>query len=303
MFGTGVATPVPLRETFKTGKSGSLELMVREAVFAPVEDGLNITVTVQPPLATIISATLPQGLVPPDVAFSVKFPVDDRLIIKIRSAPPKLIMVTCKAGDEVPTVTLPKLRLIGTTTMTGMGPSTPSPLSETIILGKSGSFESIVSVAVSVPVDDGPNVTLTVQLSPGVRFSDVLPQGFVPPDVASSVKFVVLDRLMPEMLRVAAPALVIVISKADDEAPTATNSKSWLAGATKMYGGRVASPNPVRETLTVGVSGSFEVMMSVAVSVPVDVGPNVTLTVQLLPAPRVGAVLPHGLPPPLRFKE
>jgi hypothetical protein len=107
---------------------------------------------------------------------------------------------------------------------------------------------------------------------------------------------------MPETLRGAVPALIMVTSRVD-ELTTVTIPKSWLPGATEMLGTGAATPLPVRETLTVGVSGSFEIIVSVATSVPVDVGLNVTLTVQLLPAPRIGAVLPHGLEPPLKFKE
>jgi len=108
---------------------------------------------------------------------------------------------------------------------------------------------------------------------------------------------------MAEMFRAAPPELVIVTCKAGDELPTVTLPKSWLAGATEMFGTGDATPFPDSETFTVGVSGSFEVIVRVATSVPVDVGLNVTVAVQLLPATTVGVGIPHGLPPPLRFKE
>jgi len=95
----------------------------------------------------------------------------------------------------------------------------------------------------------------------------------------------------------------MVTTKAGDKLPTVTLPKSRFAGATEIFGTGAATPFPDSETFTVGVSGSFEVIVRVATGVPVDVGLNVTLTVQLLPAPTVGVALPHGLPPPLRFKE
>jgi hypothetical protein len=113
---------------------------------------------------------------------------------------------------------------------------------------------------------------------------------------------VVADRLMPETFRLAVPELTIVAIKGLDELPTATLPKSWLAGPTEMLGtggGGGAAPFPVSATVAFGVSGSFEVIVSTIFFVPVDAGLNVMLTVQLLPAPTVGAVLPQGFEPPL----
>jgi len=111
---------------------------------------------------------------------------------------------------------------------------------------------------------------------------------------------------MPETFRLAVPELTMVTTNAGDELPTDTLPKSWLAGPTEMLGtgaGGAAVPFPVSATVAFGVSGSFEVIVSVATNVPVDVGLSVTLTVQLLPAPTVGVGIPHGLPPPLRLRE
>jgi len=69
-----------------------------------------------------------------------------------------------------------------------------------------------------------------------------------------------------------------------------------------MLGTGAAAPFPVSAMVAFGVSGSFEVIVSTTFLVPFDAGLNVALTVQLLPAPTVGAVLPQGFEPPLTFR-
>jgi hypothetical protein len=135
IFGTGTATPFPVSATVALGVSGSFEVIVRVAVFDPVEDGLNATVTMQLPPAPTVSVALPQKevfpivalddrftsetvrvsvppavLVLPGVVLRVKLAVEDSAMAEmLRAAPPELIMITPKAGEELPTDKLPKL--------------------------------------------------------------------------------------------------------------------------------------------------------------------------------------------------
>ncbi len=116
-----------------------------------------------------------------------------------------------------------------------MGNKTPLPVSETLMLEVSGSSESIVRDPLNVPVDDGLNVTETVQL-PSVSIVGVMLAHGVEPPFSFKEKFVVSDRVMSEMLRSASPVLDMVTSKGVDELPTVTSPKFWLVGETEIFG-------------------------------------------------------------------
>ena len=225
MSGTGIETPFPVSGRPTLEISGSFELTLSVPLPVPVDDGLNLTETVQLLPEESVFGTLPHGLDPP-LSSRLKSAVPDNVIpVTSRSAEPALTTVTSRPVDELPTVILPKSWLAGATKMSGTGTETPLPVSETFTLGVSVSSDSIASVPVFVPVDDGLNPTETVQLLPDVSVFDTLPHGLDPP-LSSSVKFVVSDNVIPVMFRSPVPVLDIAISKSDDEPPAVTLPKS-----------------------------------------------------------------------------
>jgi len=91
-----------------------------------------------------------------------------------RLAVPELTMVTTKAGDELPTVTLPKLWLPGATEMLGTGAggaATTVPVTFTVTELSSGSLEGMSKVSVNEPVVAVENPTSTVQLPDGAMIA------------------------------------------------------------------------------------------------------------------------------------
>src|SRR3990170_490670 len=79
--------------------------------------------------------------------------------------------------------------------------------------------------------------------------------------------------------------------KSSTESPTPSPSES-------------EEPVPVSDTAAFGVSGSFELTVTVAPKGPPSAcGANVTSIVQLPAGAIVGVALPHGFDPPERFRE
>ncbi len=166
----------------------------------------------------------------------------------------------------------------------------PVPVNDTVcVLGVAESVT--VSVAVLVPVALGVNVTLMVQLAPTAKDRGSVPQVFV------CAKFDAFEPLSAMLFTVseAVPELVRVTLRAALVVPV-----TWLASVT-LVGESVAAdplvvvpPVPVRVTVWV-VGLALSVMVSVAVWMPVALGLNVTLIVQLDPAARLAGSVPQVL--------
>ena len=145
-------------------------------------------------------------------------------------------------------------------------------------------------------------MTSTVQLLPaattGVRFS----HGWEPP--TSNEKLLSIPgrpdaRVMYETVKLRPPVFEIVTCNGGEELPTTTSLKESSIGETSISGAGTETPSPVKETFTVGSSGSLERILSVSVMLgATDWGLKVTSTVQLSLAEIVGDRLAQALEPP-----
>ena len=182
----------------------------------------------------------------------------------------------------LPTITLPKLRLVG------FEPSAPgvTPVPDIgIVRVGLEAFEVIVTLPLTLPADTGVNVALKVVLCPAVSVIGVV--------IPLSVK---PFPLMPtwEIVTLELPVLVTVPER-DCLLPTVTLPKLRLVGFEPSIPG--ATPAPDNGTVTVGV-GAFEVMVRLPLSLAADGGANVTLKLALCPAVSViGVVIPLSVKP------
>lgn len=156
------------------------------------------------------------------------------------------------------------------------------PVSDTTCVP--GVAESLsVSVAVRVPVALGVKMTLIAQLAPAARVLGSVPQVFVWP---KSMAFAPPSAI-PLTVNAALPVLDSVTDCAALAVPVA-----WLANvsvdADKLATGTAAAVLPVPVSVTVCVLGdAVSLIVSVAERVPIALGVNVTLIVQLPPAARI----------------
>ena len=86
------------------------------------------------------------------------------MLLIVSVAVPLLVNVTGLAALVVPTVWLPKLRLVGDSVTAGALATAPVPVRLTVC-GLPGALSVIVTVPVRVPVAVGVKVTLMVQLA------------------------------------------------------------------------------------------------------------------------------------------
>lgn len=152
-----VVAPVPESDTVAGEPVASLEI-VRVPVTAPAEVGANCTVIVvfcEGVRLTAEFGTLKPVPVAETLAiFTVEFPV--------------LVTVTL-SDDEVPVLTLPKLKLVGLTVIVFVD-AAPDPLSE-IANGDPGALLVRLSVAVTFPLAVGANFTVKLLVFPAVIVS------------------------------------------------------------------------------------------------------------------------------------
>ena len=153
------AVPVPLRGTVKVGFTGSLPLIVRLALRAPVTAGVNVTLMVQ-------FAPIPRLAPHPLVwAKSARFVT---MLLMMRGAVPVLDRVTVCAALAVFRNWFPKASVGGATPAMG---AMPVPLKVTVNVGCKGSSLVTVKPADRAPLTVGRKVTLTVQVAPWARLA------------------------------------------------------------------------------------------------------------------------------------
>src|SRR5467141_1122412 len=164
----------------------------------------------------------------------------------------------------------------------------PVPVSVTIC-GLLAASSVMVKVPGRVPVAVGINVTLIVQLAPAASgvAGGVIGQGVAPGLAAKSP-----DAVMETIVRGPVPVLVSVTVCAALVVFSSWLPKVRLVGASPTAGVGFA-PVPVN-AMFCGLVLSLSVSCNVAVSLPTTVGLNVTLTVQVLVAPK-GMLLLHEL--------
>jgi len=190
-------------------------------------------------------------------------------------------------------VTLKLSVLPAFTFCTDVGPVNPKsggvvvPVSGTVC-GLPAALSMMVKVPMRVPAAVGVNVTLIVQFAFAASIAGVIGQAVVPVLVAAKSP----DPAMEMIVRGPVPVFVSVTVCAVLVVFSAWLPNVRLVGASITVGVGV-SPLPVSEKIC-GLVLSLSVSRNVAVSAPDTVGLNVTLTVQVLEAPK-GMLLLHEL--------
>ena len=112
------AVPVPLRETV-CGLVIALSVKVRAPVAAPSPAGVNVTPTVQVPLAAMLA---------PHVLVAIPNGPVATMLLMLSAVLRRLVTVTERAVLVLPVARFPKLKLLGEN-VTG---ATPDPLRDTV---------------------------------------------------------------------------------------------------------------------------------------------------------------------------
>src|SRR5258708_10052931 len=159
----------------------------------------------------------------------------------------------------------PKLRCVGESST-----SVPVPLRETVC-GLPGALSVTDSVPLRFPICVGLKVTLTVQLAPA---ANELPQVWVCAKSPAAVPVIAI----PLIVKVIVPTLVSVTVFAGLDVPRTTVPTLRLVSESFAV-----VPIPVRPTFC-GLPAALSVTLRAAVRVPLAVGLNVTLMLQLAPA-------------------
>jgi len=186
--------PVPL-SAIVWGLLGALSLKERLPDAVPAAVGVNVTATVQdadPPTGLEVEHVVPDATV-------AKGPVT-LIAVKVRLAPPVLVSVTVCEGLVVPIGSDGK---VGGADKLTTGPA-PVPLKLTVC-GLLLALSVKLSEALRLPVADGVNVTLTVQVLLGATAAPVQVSALL----AKSLGFVPLI-VTAEMLSAALPVLLMV---------------------------------------------------------------------------------------------
>jgi hypothetical protein len=201
------ATPVPCTE-YVVGEPEALCVIVKSAVFSPVDAGANVTSSNWLPPAIIVSGNV--------FGVNVNCPSDDVMFDITRSDVPELLTVACNIAFE-PTGTEPKFRFTGAISKIG---TTPVPCTEYVV-GEPEALCVIVKSAAFSPVDAGANVTSSNWLPPAIIVSgNVFGVNVNCP--SDDVMFDITRSDVPELLTVAC-------NIAFD--PTGTEPKFRLTGA------------------------------------------------------------------------
>jgi hypothetical protein len=267
--------PVPVPESATVcGLFVAVLVKLRVAVRVPAALGLKATETEHTAEAARLAVQVEAEIVKSAALTPVM-----AMLLSAMDAGPFDSVTDCDALPD-PTDVLANERLVGKTV--ALEAANPVPVRVTawgLLVAESVK----VRVAVRVPAAVGLNTTLAEQLAAAARLA---PQ--VAPEIVKS------EALAPVM---AIPLMVTAVvrplaSVADCDAlldPTTVPAKERLAGLTVTL--LAAVPRPVR-AMVCGLLPSESLKLSVAVRVPVAVGPNRMFAVQLAPA---ASVEPHVL--------
>jgi hypothetical protein len=199
-------------------------------------------------------------------------------------------LVTVSDSDcLLPTVTLPKLRLVG------FDPSRPGAVpvpDKGIVSVGLDPFDASVTLPAKLAADAGVNVIVNDVLCPAVSVT-----GVVIPLSANPAPVIVAEEIVT-----LAPPVLVTISDRDCLLPTVTLPKLRLVGFAPSAPG--ATPVPDKGIIRVGLD-AFEVIVTLPETLPADAGVKVTVNVVLCPAVSVtGVVIPlRANPAPLIVAE
>ncbi len=260
------------------GLPAALSVMVTTPERAPAAAGAKVTRIAQlAPAATLVPqvsllAKSP-GLAPPSVRLEMWSCV-----------PPLFVRVTVSGPLVVPTGWLPKAKLVAESeTPDGL---VPVPESE-IVRGLPAALSVMVITPERAPAAAGAKVTRMAQLAPAATLApqvSLLPKspGLAPP----SVRLEMWSCVPPLFVRVTVSGPLVV--------PTGWLPKAKLVAESETPAG--ATPVPESGSLS-GLLAALLVTVTLAARGSAALGLNVTLNVQLFPAPRLLAPNEHGEPP------
>lgn len=200
-IGEAVSTLMPDSATV-LGDPAALLVMVREPLRVPAAVGAKVTLIVHDapglivPTQVLVDENSGLGVVATWVIVSAPVP----LLVSVTACTPLVVPTVCVAN-----VTDPRLRETD-----GTGTALPVPESE--MAGLLGALDATVKVAVRVPVADGVNVALSVQVAPGATVTEAPTHV---PVAVKSLAFVPL-LLIAVMVRVPAPVFVSVTAAGTD---------------------------------------------------------------------------------------
>ena len=197
--------------------------------------------------------------------------------------PPVLVIVPVKDWFE-PTVTLPKLSDTG---LLLSCPAVAAPVPDNGMLRvEFEALEVTVTAPLTLPVAPGANFTVKLVLCPAVRVNEELMPLSENPDP-------LMATFETETL---VPPVFVIVPERDWLEPTVTLPKLREVGLALSCPG-VAAPVPETEIVSEGFDAS-EVMVTVPLADPVELGENVTFALAVAPAARIkGVAIPPTVNP------
>jgi hypothetical protein len=244
-----VDTPVP-ESGIAVGDPEALLIREIDPETAPPAVGANATLNVVLPPPAIVAGTASPLMLNPA-------PFTDADEIVSVTVPEFWIKIVCEFGD--PTITFPKLTLVGFVEIKGCPAATPVPFNATTRLGAGELFANVM-LPPTAPEAVGTNFALIV-VDPfaGTEIGSANPET-ENPDPAAAIF---------EMLSAALP-LFEIVKVCVLETPTATFPKSKLVGATEIAGCPWFCPVPVPSSTT----DAFGVGELFAIVIPPPTGPT-----------------------------
>ena len=202
------------------------------------------------------------------------------ILLIVSDAVPVFDSVTVCAALVVFSAWLAKVKEVGDIPAIGVADAAPVPFRAAVSVGLTGSELLTVSDAVRAPVAVGLNVMMIVQLAPAARLAlHVVVRAKLEALVPTTPILLIVSDAVPVFDSVTVCAALVVFS-------------AWLAKVKEV--GDIPAigeiPVPLRDTVRDGFTRSEVPMVSDAERAAVTVGVNVTLIVQLAPAPRLA---PH----------
>jgi hypothetical protein len=254
------ADPVPARLTV-CGVFAALSLNVRVPARAPVAVGENVTPTVQ---------VAPAATLGPHVLLAIAKSPEGVILANVRAVFLWLVSVTDLLAPVLPTATLPQAN-VAADRVTGV---VPVPV-RAAVRGLRLALSVTVRVPVSAPTIVGLNVRRIVQLAPPARVLGL--REHVPPALAKSP--------LTDIAEIVSGTVWTFFSVSVFEALIVP--RAWFPNP-NVAGVSVTGATPVPKRATdCGLVDALWVTVSVEVRLPSAAGLNVTLILQLAPAPSV----------------
>jgi hypothetical protein len=269
---------VPLRLTVAVAFVDELLVMVSLPETVPVAAGLNCTVRLNVCLGLSVTGKLDPETVKPVPLIAAEL---------IVTGPVPLEVSVTDSVDELPTVTLPKLRLDELTVNCGVV-AMPVPLRLTVAVALVDELLVMVSLPETAPVAAGLNCTVRLNVCLGLSVT-----GKLDPETVKPVPL-----MAAELIVTGAVPLDVSVTDCVEEVPTVTLPKLKLARLTVKVGVVAAVPVPLRLTAAVASVDELLVMVSLPETAAALAGLNCTVRLSVCLGLRVtGKLAPETVKP------